>query len=422
MKDFKKTKTLPTAKKKPTARLDVEAVVETIGEQLTCRTPVLEELSGPVSSTTLQRWLPRLSRLRSLAPWDGSSLTGTGTYLASHCPAFESLGFYSWISSEADAAFADFLLDLRSNSLKLLEIYSRASVNAKTFTALNRHSESLTELKLGALEPEAVPSLALLKDCTRLTTLSFSEVYRGTVDLEEDFPDVRVELTSWLVACKSLKSLTVTKFRSSPSLLAPVLQNTDIHLDHLEVFGYPLERSNNFHSALGSQPSLKTLTLRGDAPELLIGDDAYKNLANALTHLRELTYLDLRGSSDAFRDTDIINIAKTHPKLETWWTGGIYITDKVLKPIAALKQLKRLECSASTRFSKDGLQQFFETLEVPGNEGFNFAVNAPDDSEEFDLSPEDEDYIRSLANSSVKGNIEFPGKLHNPSKIRVFHC
>ena len=412
MKDFKKVKKLPVLRKKPVARLDVEATVEAIGGSLTAKTPILEELSGPVRSATLQEWIPRLSRLYSLAPWDGSSLAGTGALLASHCRSFDSLGFYSWVSSDADDVFSEFLSDLRPQSLKSLEIYSRAQISAKTFNALNSHSESLAELKLGALESEALPSLPLLKSCTQLTTLSFHyEVFRGNVDLKSTHPEIFNDLTAWIGNCKNLRSLSVTRFISSGTLLVPVLQEKDIRLDHLEVSGYSMKHSASFHDSLGYQTSLKTLTLRGDADdEVGEWEETSQILARSLTQLKGLTYLDLRSSSDGFGDEDLISIAKTHPKLETWWTSGIFITDRVLKPIASMSQLKRLECSAVTRFSRDGLEEFFATLQLPGNEGFNFAVNAPDASDEYDMSPEDEDYIKIIAKARVNGNIEFPGQ------------
>ena len=400
----------PITRKKHVPRLDVEATVEAIGGSLTQRTPVLGELSGPVRSATLQGWIPRLSRLRSLAPWDGSSLAGTGALLASYCRSFDSLGFYSWVSSEADEVFSKFLLDLRPHSLKSLEIYSRAQIFAKTFTALNSHSESLAELRIGALEPEAVPSLPLLKSCTQLTTLSFSEVFRGTVDLKSNHPEVFNDLTAWLGNCKKLRSLSITRLINSGALLVPVLQEKDIRLDHLEVSGYSIKHSASFHHSLGYQTNLKTLTLRGDDDETIGQEETYQVLARSVTQLKELTYLDLRSSSDGFGDEDLISIAKTHPKLETWWTGGTFITDKVLKPIASMRQLKRLECSAITRFSRKGLEEFFNTLRLPGNEGFNFAVNDPDASDEYDIFPEDEEYIKTIAKARVNGDIEFPGR------------
>ena len=409
MRRFEKAKQLPKTRKRPMARLDVEATVEAIGASLTQRTPILEELSGQVRAAVLQDWIPRLPCLRSLDPWDGSSLADTGSLISSHCRSFESLGFYSWVSSDADEVFSRFLLDLRSHTLKSLEIYSRAQISAKTFAALNNHSESLAELKIGALEPEAIPFLSILKPCTHLTTLSFSEIYSGTVDLETDHPESLSNLTAWVANCKNLRSLSVTKFKNSGPLLVPVLLGQDISLEHLEVSGYSLKHSAAFHESLGNQTSLKTLTLKGDDDDATLRQETYDMLARSVCLLKELTYLNLRSSSDTFSDHDLISIAMTHPKLETWWTGGTFITDKVLKPIASMRQLKRLECSAMTRFSRKGLEEFFNTLQMPGNEGFNFAVNAPDASDEYDIFPEDEEYIRNLAKSRVNGNIEFPG-------------
>ena len=404
-------KILTATTKKATARLDESAVVEAIGESLTHKTPNLEELSGPMRSTTLQKWVPRLTRLRSLAPFHGSSLENTGALLAAHCPTFGWLRFFSWNADDADEIFAKFLTDLHSQSLRSLEIYSLAQLHTKAFTALNNHSASLVELKLGTLESHAIRCLPLLNHCTQLRTLSFSERYQKSVEWEKDHPELIRGLTGWINNCKHLRSLSVTRF--GPSLV-PILRNEDIRLDHLEVLGYPLADSDDFHIAVGNQANLRSLTLKADTTgsyeERL---DTHQSLASSMTQLKDLTYLDLRSSSDAFRDEDVISIAKTHPKLETWWTGGTFITDQVLKPIASMRQLKRLECSAITRFSRKGLEDFFNNLQLPGNDRFNFAVSAPDESEEYDISAEDEEYIKSIAQSRVNGNIEFPGRFQS---------
>jgi hypothetical protein len=94
---------------------------------VTQHTPMLELISGErtlvppgcihsclldtVSSGALVRWTPRLPRLETLELWDGRPLEDELLHASifEHCPQFNSLMIYTWITEESDHKFSKFL-------------------------------------------------------------------------------------------------------------------------------------------------------------------------------------------------------------------------------------------------------------------------------------------------------------------------
>ena len=370
-------------------------------EVITKETPMLEELSGNIFHSTLSTCIARLPKLQDLIVYGGEALEGTGNLLFSYSPLFRSLKFYGWQHPNADQHFASFLNEIRPNSLESFEIISTSQIGAESFLALNCHREALTELKLVGLKAEAIPAISFLKGCTSLVSLSLAENGVATQDLEKRHNDVFLETVAWLRECKGLKTISMTKMLSATGLLTPVLLENSINLTKLELEGYSMSESGDFHRALASQTSLQALWLKGESSDL--GSDV-DILVESLSKLENLTDLRLREISDYFLDNHICKLAQCLSKLETWWTSGYAITDAIWKDVVCLHCLRDLNLSAVTRFTADGIMSFVLSL-GSGNKGLVLNVTMGD--EDFHLSEEEQSIIKETIGSQVGGRFDF---------------
>jgi hypothetical protein len=82
-------------------RLDFASIIDAVGEVVTKHTPMLDQISGELLSTSLIRWTPRLPRLETLEFYDGSPLEDDLLHASihEHCPNFNSLSIYTWLVS-----------------------------------------------------------------------------------------------------------------------------------------------------------------------------------------------------------------------------------------------------------------------------------------------------------------------------------
>ena len=370
-------------------------------EVVTKETPMLEELSGNIFHSTLSTCIARLPKLQDLIVYGGEALEGTGNLFFSYSPLFRSLKFYGWQHLNADQHFASFLNEIRPNSLESFEIISTSQIGAESFLALNCHRESLTELKLVGLKAEAIPAISLLNGCTNLVSLSLAENGVATQDLEKRHNDVFLETIAWLRECKGLQIISMTKMLSATALLAPVFLENSAKLTKLELEGYSMSESGDFHRALASQTSLQALWLKGESSDL--GSDV-DILVESLSKLENLTDLRLREISDYFLDNHICKLAQCLSKLETWWTSGYAVTDAIWEDVASLHYLRDLNLSAVTRFTADGIMKFVLSL-GPGNKGLVLNVTMGD--EDFHLSEEEQSMIKETIGSQVGGRFDF---------------
>ena len=302
---------------------------------------------------------------------------------------------------EADHQLATFLNDLRPRSLETFEIISYSNIGAESFLALNCHRESLTELKINNVKPEAMPALSMLKGCTSLTTLLLTET-TGITDLEKTQHDVFLEIIAWLLECKSLENVTFRKFLSAPAIMTPLLLENDIHLSKLEIEGYVMKDSREFHQALAHQRTLQRVWLKGDGEEVMRDD--LDTLVDALSTLHHLRDLRLRDVSDYFKDEHICQLARSLPELEEFFTSGYGITDAIWTDVASLKVLRRLDLNAMTRFTLDGILDFISNL-GDGNRGLLLAVMMAD--ADSNLTEEEQSLIQETMAAKVEGRFEF---------------
>ncbi|MCJ1281411.1 hypothetical protein MMC26_000730 [Xylographa opegraphella] len=242
------------SKTKRPLRLNIIATLEAIGEAITNQTPVLEELHGEITPAALLRWIPKLPKLQQITLWNGAALAnGVGNFLHIHSPGFKILRFYTWSAPDTDPLFA-YTLSWFQDLAFLHMVRPRygsviCSFPSRPTAAISgepRDYQSLLDLKLDNIKPEAMPALSMLKGCTALKTLSLAETI-GSTDLEHTQNDIFLEVISWLRDCRNLQSITFHKFLSGPAVLTPILLESNIRLVRLEVTDYAASKAKDFH-------------------------------------------------------------------------------------------------------------------------------------------------------------------------------
>ena len=245
--------------------------------------------------------------------------------------------------------------------------------------------------------------LSKLKECTNITTILMTESPGLMTDLENLHNDVFLEMISWLTSCKNLRNITFTDFVSGPALLKHVCLENQINLTHLKLKGYSMQSNREFHQALAHQTSLQSLSLKGEV-EGYATEDGNDVLVESISQLVNLVDLDLKEISDYFKNEHIRKLARHLPKLEVCWTSGYGITDAIWDDVASLKSLRRLELSAQTSFTADGILGFIDKL-GPGNRGFVLAIMMAE--MDSDLSEQEQSLIRETMAEKVGGRFDF---------------
>ena len=387
-----------TRQQRRSKRLDIPEITEQVGDRITTLSTMLEELSGEIRSPALLRWIPRLQHLQSLWFWDGSAIKGVGSTLTAHCPHFRSLTLYRWLSQDADVDLADFLKELRPNSLESLKIFSGSWIGEKVVDALNSHCDSLQSLDVGQVQTlELLTALPELEACPRLTSLHL-ENRTGELPVE-----VVGKLSSWLLQCPPLQDLTMRSTENAALVLAPVLSAAQIRLTRLEVANYGNVGSaiDAFHSSLKHQAdSLRILLLTNEGETC-----EAPTLARALASLKRLTELRVFGISDYFQTEDIMSVCAGAPGLEDLAISGWAIDDRVWGALAKLERLRRLDFNAWCSPTFDALQGYIDGLRAPGNHGMIMSVSMADPHRP--LSDDEQAALASLIDTRVGGRFEY---------------
>jgi hypothetical protein len=328
-----------------------------------------------VFSGALVRWTPRLPRLQTLELWDGKSLEDELVHASiyEHCPLFNSLMIYTWISEHSDHKFAKFLGVVRPNSLRQLHTISDIRAGAETFLALNQHGASLEDLRL-CISNDSAPFLNLLGGCTSLKYLRIED-YVGQVDLEATQNDVFLEVKEWLRKCKSLQQLVFHRLQSGAAIATPVLLEHNIRLTNLEMDSYILKDHKMFHQALvHQQSSLKYLSLSGETDGMFRDD--LETLVDSLKQLHQLRDLKLL-LPEILKDEYLIDIISSLNLLEDLYVSGLQLNDVVLDSVASLVNLRSVTLSGISKFTLDALLDFVSQL-GPGNAGIRVIIDMAD--------------------------------------------
>ncbi|EOA82810.1 uncharacterized protein SETTUDRAFT_22779 [Exserohilum turcica Et28A] len=409
LKQFEKTETLTNLRGRRFTRIKTADIIDAIGEVVTQHTPTLEVISGELQPGALVRWTPRLPRLQSLELWDGKPLENEQVHASiyEHCPQFNSLMIYTWMSTDNDQKFAKFLSSMRSNTLQTLQTISDVKAGAETFLALNNHGKSLEDLRL-CVSNDSIPHLALLQGCTALKTLRIEDIH-GTVDLEATEHDVFLEIISWLQKCSNLQRLSFSKLQSGAAIITPVLLEEKIQLSSLEIDSYTLKDHKSFHQALvHQQSSLRVLFLSGDT-EGMFRDDL-DILVESLRQLRQLRDLHLI-LPEVLRDDHLKIIIADLVLLEDLYVSGLELNDDVLPHLASLPNLRTVTISGISKFTVEGLLDFISRL-GSGNQGIRLSIDMAD----IDtlLSEDELTLIRDNLTEKVGGTLEYMG-LRDPN-------
>lgn len=359
-------------------RLDLQPIVESIADVIIAKNSSLEEVSGEFSTEVFQKWQYQLPKLQRLFLWAGDIISSKVVRdgIRDNCPKFNALSMHHWHDEQYDQHLGTFLEDLLPQTMRSLETISRKGVGPQTCRALNRHSESLKELSV-LFEPEALEGLSLLKDCRAVERLAL-KIF-PSADLESSHKDVYDNLLAWFGSLTDIVSISLTDFKSAPSLLMPLLLNQSIQLQELHVDGstalYNVKDNGDFHLALTNQKSLQTLYLKGD------GEDCWRDdidvLVSSLGQLQSLRKLDLRGIADMFGDDPMCRLFGSLPLLEDVYITGFGISDAVLRAIGPLQNLRTITFAGLTSFTFQGLSDLVDGLH-PLQEGFFIAVDAAD--------------------------------------------
>lgn len=387
--------------------VDVIATVNAVGEAVTAKATLLEEIDGHISPEFLSRWISRSPKLETLVLWEGEALAGgAGAAIAQHCENFKNLTLHEWRSAgatNADNSFATFLDELKPDTLTYFGMISYNDLGRRSFEALGRHS-TLQELDLGNLNQEAMRNLNALKGCTELHTLKLDDS-AGNVQLEALNNDVFLEVVAWLSSCRNLRDLTLKNFFDGPAILSRVLYSSNVRLTKLSLEGYSVRHTSAqlFHSALAEQKTLESVWLKGNGEDTTPDDLSImvRGLSN-LTNLRELVLKDV---SDEFSDEHIISLALSLPLLEDFWTSGEEVSADILPALANLDHLKSLTLYAMTQFTAFDIVHFLTNLDPEMHKGFNLSLMAA--HPEFDLSEAQQEKIRDLIRTRLDGRFDF---------------
>jgi hypothetical protein len=379
--------------------VDVVPILHAVGEAITKKTALLEELKGNISPGFLSQWIRRSPRLQGLHLEQGNVLgVEAQDAIRERCPLFKSLGLWTWTEADADDHLAALLST--TSGWRNFEIYVGSDIGRQSFTAMNHHASTLLSLKLWGLTDEALKSLGCLKECTALQKLDL-EASMASVRLEENENDAFLEIISWLTKCHDLKELAIEGCYDAPSILAQALSTRNFALTSLSLKRYLAsgEKAAAFHATIAEQPSLLWVSLNGDGDGTTY--EELQILVDALGRLSRLQTLALNQMSDNFTDHHIISLAENLPNLETFYPSGFGITDFVFQPLAQLKNLKDMQFLGITQFTPAGIAEFISNLDPDTNKGLVLNLWAVD--VDAALSEDGEAFLRELISTRLDG-------------------
>ncbi|KAF4553688.1 Hypothetical protein D9617_6g094190 [Elsinoe fawcettii] len=378
----------PVSRKGPRRpRLNIQSIVLSIADSITKEAIKLEELTEPVAvgvdllPNGLKQMSPRLGYLQVIQLSDGKTLADYSLQdlLISSCPLLNRVEIYRWMNDDrADESIARFFSKLPSNSLAEFKNGSDCGIGPLSCEALSNHSKSLVNLGL-AITRNGITGLGKLRPLTNLQYLALTDLQPPN-NLVTTQNDVFNELVSWFQNLPHLFSLILSRFVSTPNMLAPALAS-HLRLEHLQINGsdtssslYPARENQAFHLALRHQTELRTLNLAADA-EGTYGDDV-QLITESICHLTKLTTLNLTKLSEYFTDVHIVQICESCPLLEEFVVDGYDVTDTSLRSLRKLGSLRSVTFAGITAFSFDGFQSLIENL-GEGNQGLYIDVVNP---------------------------------------------
>jgi hypothetical protein len=302
------------------------------------------------------------------------------------------------VDPDCDEKLASLFSALLNNTLKSFTTFSRTQFGLETCRTLNNHGASLKVLEL-QLENEVIPQLGVLKACIALESIKLTDDGK-IIDLKSNHEAIS-GITTWLLSCHKLHTLTLHGFSSGAVLATPVLLSDKIQLEELEIDNYPESDQDSFHRALLNQTGLQRLLLDGEEIKTRDGLDTF---VHSLCQLKQMRSLKLVWVSANFSDRHINAIIEQLENLEHLYVGGLGLRDVSLESVGYLKRLQSVTFSGLTSFTLNGFLELIGRL-GPGNNGLVLTVdNAnPDDG----LSEEEQAYVRNALVDAVDGRFEY---------------
>jgi len=381
-------------------RLDNPAITHAVGELLTEKTPIVDTISGPITPTSLRRWIPRLPRLRSLELYDGSGLDGeVAELLRIHCPKFNACSIFKCDLYQDDYLSA-FFSGLKEQSLESFVAFSMNGFGPQCCLGISCHSSALTELEL-FMPPTVIPHIGLLKGLTALETLTLIDE-RRTIDLEAERNDVFLDLIEWLKSCKNLRNLRLALYNCGAAVATPIVLQNDIRLRFLEVSSYASKDHHSFHLSLAHQRQLENLSLDSEPMESF---DEIQTLVSSLCELRQLRVLRLLGVSNQFPHQSVKLLSDNLQMLEEFYVGAVYLDDSSLEIVSQLPNLKVMAFFGITFFTFHGLLEFAKQLGDRNHQNLLLAVDNADPDE--CLSEEELALLRAAFAERCGGKLEY---------------
>lgn len=328
----------------------------------------------------LSVWVSRLSTLTTLSIRDGSVLTAeVAGSIKRNCPFFKDLTCFNIKGPTVDQNMSDFFCGLRENSLESFKVHSSNEIGLKALEGLMQHSRSLRLLDLSSLQNTCLAALDTLSQCQYLENLSVeastpSPPSTWAVSGEDPLPKV----ATWLKECKSLKRLVISNLAGASKLLSEILESPDLRLTDLSL-GL-IDDEEAFYTALGSQTTLESLSLRSSAEIVDPNRARHDNFVDSIclcTRLKDLDIMQKVGGIDQVQLTmeDLVLIKNSLPQLEDLSFDGEYLTDALFEPLAQMERLKSVSINGSSIFTFVGIKSFIEALRASGtHKGFRLYV------------------------------------------------
>lgn len=388
------------AKRPP--RLAHEDIVQAVGELVTQHAPMIEEITGPVTTSSLLSWIPRVPKLRTLELYSGDALSNdqVGPLIRQYCPQFDALSYFEWSTPAADEQLATFLTTITEQALRSYVEHGSSNVGSQSYGAFANHSQTIRELHL-QMKREAFPLLALLRPCTSIESLEITaQIPDADLSLKETDPEAFKEIVTWLQSCHKLHSLSVGITIHSGSLIIPVLMDPNIKLRRLDLSGYSDKDRNALHKALAHQPQLEELRLYAEPLEFRDDLDTLSTALNSMTKLRQLKLVEV---STHFAHRHIEELTQHHELLEELSLGG-QLGDESLVALANLKNMRNLVLSGITRFTFEAYLEFIQRL-GPGNQGIALIVDMAEF--EYGLSEDEQNLVRTNLDEAVGGRFGY---------------
>lgn len=163
-----------------------------------------------------------------------------------------------------DKDLAAFFQALRPNRLRRFQLIGMNRIEKRSITALSVHATSLRSLRLGCLEPEAMTALGSLSGFAALETFILEDRTQGRTYLDkQELKDV----STWISNCKSLRDLSL-HLRDALILAKEAFSGPDIRLTSFSIAYFFPETESEWWTTLGSQTSLRNLTIGDPCDEL----------------------------------------------------------------------------------------------------------------------------------------------------------